>query len=177
MPVIPLRDQRKAYLGGVEQTGMFLNGVKTWAKPASSPYPWTNVVPVDGGPTGGSTGFRGVVSVVDGAYRVTTAAGQTNGRALVNMPVMDANTRILLEYSLLYGTASRLICRQVESNDSTGGITVFDVTKPTGATTLIGSNNFLVVTNRRLLHFIGVTATGGYFTINPQTRWRLNPSV
>lgn len=37
MPVIPLRNQRKAYLGGVEQTGMFLNGQKVWAKPASGP--------------------------------------------------------------------------------------------------------------------------------------------
>ena len=37
MPVIPLRNQRKVYLGGVEQTGMFLNGQKVWAKPATGP--------------------------------------------------------------------------------------------------------------------------------------------
>lgn len=36
MPVIPLRSQRKVYLGGVEQTGMFLNGQKVWAKPLAA---------------------------------------------------------------------------------------------------------------------------------------------
>lgn len=33
MPVINLRDQRKAWLGGVEQTGMWISGAKVWAKP------------------------------------------------------------------------------------------------------------------------------------------------
>lgn len=37
MPIIPLRNQRKSYLGGVEQTGMFLGGAKVWAKPAVGP--------------------------------------------------------------------------------------------------------------------------------------------
>lgn len=37
MPVIPLRNQRKAYLAGVEQTGLFRAGSKAWAKPISGP--------------------------------------------------------------------------------------------------------------------------------------------
>lgn len=41
MPVIPLRNQRKIYLGGVEQTGMFLNGQKVWAKPAAPVTGWS----------------------------------------------------------------------------------------------------------------------------------------
>ncbi len=41
MPVIPLRNQRKVYLGGVEQTGMFLNGQKVWAKPAPPVVGWS----------------------------------------------------------------------------------------------------------------------------------------
>lgn len=42
MPFIPLRNQRKAYLGGVEQTGMFLGGAKVWAKPVPAPaVPWS----------------------------------------------------------------------------------------------------------------------------------------
>ena len=42
MPVINLREQRKAYLNGVEQTGMWLGGQKIWAKPAAAPAtPWS----------------------------------------------------------------------------------------------------------------------------------------
>lgn len=41
MPVINLREQRKAYLNGVEQTGMWLGGQKIWAKPAPAPVGWS----------------------------------------------------------------------------------------------------------------------------------------
>lgn len=35
--MIPLRDQRRMWLAGVEQTGLFIGGVKVWAKPVSAP--------------------------------------------------------------------------------------------------------------------------------------------
>ena len=37
MPVINLREQRKGFLAGVEQTGLWQDGVKVWAKPSSAP--------------------------------------------------------------------------------------------------------------------------------------------
>lgn len=173
MPLIPLREQRKAWLAGVEQTGLWQAGQKVWAKPSS--FNWTAVVPQDGGPQGAASAFfRGLVTQNgDGSYRVTTAAGSTNGRALVNMPVLDAGVQVLIETSLAYNDATRLILRQVENNDSTGGLTIFDVTRPSVGAVVTRTDTFSVVTNRRFLHYIGVTPTGQFFTINPQTRYRL----
>lgn len=37
MPVINLREQRKSFLAGVEQTGLWQDGAKVWAKPSSAP--------------------------------------------------------------------------------------------------------------------------------------------
>lgn len=37
MPVINLREQRKSFLAGVEQNGLWLGGAKVWAKPSSAP--------------------------------------------------------------------------------------------------------------------------------------------
>ena len=37
MPVISLREQRKGFLGGVEQTGLWQGGAKVWVKPAPAP--------------------------------------------------------------------------------------------------------------------------------------------
>lgn len=145
--------------------------------PPPEPDPWTNIIPLDGGPQG-VTGafFRGLVTQNgDGSRRVTTAAGSTNGRALVNMPEMAAGTRILLQWSLQFDNAARLILRQVESNDSTGGVTIFDVLRANVGPVYTGSIEFGVITNRRFLHFIGVSQAGQFFTINPQTRWRLAP--
>ena len=147
--------------------------------PTPAPDPWTVITPLDGGPQG-VTGafFRGnVARQADGSHRVTTAAGSTNGRALVNMPEMPAGTRILLQWSLRFDNATRLILRQVESNDSTGGVTVFDVLRSNVGPVYTDSIEFNVISNRRFLHFIGVTPTGQFFTINPATRWRIAPTA
>ena len=178
MPVINLRQQTKAYLGGVQQTGIWLNGTKIWAKLLSTV--WTTIVPQNGGPNGaGSAFFRGNVTANgDGSYRVTTAAGSTNGRAYVDMPIMTEGTSITIDSSLQFNDATRIILRQVENNDSTGGLTIFDVTRTTGVTAINRTDTFNTVGNRRFLHYIGVSATGQYFTINQGTRWRLtNPPV
>lgn len=173
MPVINLRDQRKAFLNGIEQSGLWQSGAKVWAKPTS--YNWNNILPLNGGPNGVTSAyFRGIVTTnPDGSYRVTTAEGSTSGRALVDMPVLPAGTPIIIETSMAYNDATRLILRQVESNDSTGGLTVFDMNRPSAGAVVTRTDNFNVVTNRRFLHYIGVSAVGQYFTINPQTRWRL----
>lgn len=42
MPVILYRNQRKHYINGVEQTGLWQAGQKVWAKPVSTPsVPWS----------------------------------------------------------------------------------------------------------------------------------------
>lgn len=172
MPVITLRDQRKAYLNGVEQTGIWINGTKVWAKPTG--VTWTPIVPVDGGPNVGATSFRGVVTQNgDGSYRVTSAPSNTNGRALVNMPELAGGTQVRIETSIRYDDATRIILRQVENNDSVGGTTIFDLTRPSVGAVIVRADTYSVITSRRNLHFIGVTASGGFFTINPQTRYRV----
>lgn len=137
-----------------------------------APSPWIRPVPTNGGPNGAADAFfRGVVTTVDGAYRVTTAAGSTNGRAAIALPAVG--TEIVLESSIIFNNATRIIARQVINNDSPSGDTVFDVTRGAGQTELNRTDTFTVLANRSLLHFIGVTAAGQYFTINPTTRWRL----
>lgn len=41
MPVILYREQRKHFIGGVEQTGLWQAGQKVWAKPVASATPWS----------------------------------------------------------------------------------------------------------------------------------------
>lgn len=144
----------------------------SWTRPAQ--VTWTNIVPQNGGPAGAASAFfRGNVTPDGSNYRVTTAAGSTNGRALVDMPVLAEGTQIVLQSSLQFNDATRLICRQVENNDSTGGVTLFDVLRANVGPTYAEERQFGVISNRRFLHYIGVTATGQYFTINGTTRYRV----
>lgn len=144
----------------------------SWTKPGGPT--WTPVVPVDGGPNVGATSFRGIVTQNgDGSYRVTSAPGNTNGRALINMPELAAGVQVVLETSIRYDDATRIICRQVENNDSVGGTTIFDVTRPSVGAVITRSDTYSVITSRRNLHYIGVMASGAFFTINPQTRYRV----
>lgn len=138
-------------------------------------YEWTPIVPVDGGPQGASSAFfRGVVTPDGPNYRVTTAASSTNGRAAYPLPAVG--TQMVLEASIAFGAATRLICRQVVNNDSTTGTTVFDVNRPSEGAVLdltgVNAVGFTVGFGNTLLHFIGVTATGQFFTINAATRIR-----
>lgn len=41
MPVILYREQRKHWIDGVEQTGLWQGGQKIWAKPAVAPVGWS----------------------------------------------------------------------------------------------------------------------------------------
>lgn len=135
-------------------------------------YEWTPVVPTDGGPQGASAAFfRGIVTADGANYRVTTAADSTNGRAAYALP--SVGTVLTMETSLAYGDATRIICRQVQNNDSVGGTTIFDVNRPAPGAVLTRTDTFTVASGNTLLHFIGVTAAGQFFTINAATRIRV----
>ena len=143
--------------------------------PGGTPeFTWTPVVPTDGGPQGASAAFfRGIVTPDGANYRVTTAADSTNGRAAYALPA--AGTVLTMETSIAFGDATRIICRQVGNNDSTSGITVndFDVIRPAPGAVLTRTDTFTVAGGVTLLHFIGVTAAGQFFTINAATRIRV----
>jgi hypothetical protein len=131
------------------------------------------VVPTNGGPQGASDAFfRGIVSAqADGSHRVTTAAGSTNGRAAIALPAVG--TVCTLWVSMRFDDATRLIVRQVQNNDSVGGTTLLDVNRPSiGAVLKPPPITFTVLAGVSQLHFIGVSATGQFFTINPETRLR-----
>lgn len=144
--------------------------------PTAPTTTWAPLIPLDGGPNGADAAFfRGVVSVENNAYRVTTAASNTNGRARYALPT--AGTRLEMDSVIQFNDATRLICRQVDNNDSTGGTTVFDVTRTSTGQVLTRSDEFTVEAGKTMLHFIGVTATGQYFTINTDTRIRIAPNT
>lgn len=141
--------------------------------PGGTPeFSWTPIVPTDGGPQGVSAAFfRGIVTQDGANYRVTTASDSTNGRAAYPLPA--AGTVLTMETSIAYGDATRIICRQVANNDSTTGTTIFDVNRPSAGAVLTRSDTLTVGSGNTLLHFIGVTAAGQFFTINAATRLRV----
>lgn len=166
-----------AYINGLSirpAPGQELTPPTTTPAPTDpSTYTWNPVVPTDAGPNGAANAFfRGNVTTnQDGSYRVTTAAGSTNGRAGMTLPA--AGTVMTFEFNIRFDDATRIIVRQVNNDDSTGGLPVLDMVRPAAGAVINEPRTITVQGGYTRLHFIGVTATGQYFTINPATRWRL----
>lgn len=131
---------------------------------------WQNIVPVGSGPTGTSAG---TVTLVNGDYRVTTVAPNTNGRAKINLPA--AGTEIEMEISLQWNDVTRLVCRQVSSDsDISVDSIIFDINRSAGdAAVMTRTERFTVQPGKTMLHFIGVSTAGQYFTINSSSRVRI----
>lgn len=165
MPVIPLRNQRKVYLGGVEQTGMFLNGQKVWAKPVPAPQ-WTRIILVET-PVANR---RGIVTTVAEGQRVTTASGATDGRAQVNLP--PAGTLVTLETNIAFNSATSLTARMLQSETFFNGTDLFTVSRPSSGAILVRTDPFTVPSGMTVLQFFGRTNAGQFFTVNTATRWR-----
>lgn len=128
---------------------------------------WVNVVPQDSGPTEA----RGVVTANgDGSYRVTTQ-GTSAGRAHFTQPA--AGSVVELEVSMQFNDATRLILRQVGLFSSNTGVTVLDVSRTSVGQVLTQTITYTVDASRPLMHLIGVTTAGQYFTVNAAMRYRV----
>lgn len=137
-----------------------------YAAPPVDETVFTPIVPV----SSGASNNRGTVTEnPDGSFRVTTDAGSNNGRAEVTLPA--EGTVITLRSRIAYDQANRIIVRQVASAGVVSGITVFDVSPTAGGQVIDREDTFTVQPGQTLLHFIGVTAAGQFFTIMPQTEW------
>lgn len=137
-----------------------------WAKPATGPA-WVYPVFRDSGVAVN----RGVVTQdPDGSYRVTTAPGpgNNNGRCEFSVP---SNTPVRIETVIAFDQATRLLLRSVTSSADGAGTNQYDVTRPSPGAVLTRSDT--ITSPTMLLHIIGITSGGQYFTIKPQMRFRV----
>ena len=137
--------------------------------PTTPTTEWQNIFPVGSGPTGNV----GTVTVVNGDYRVTTVAPNNNGRAKINLPA--AGSEIEMEISLQWNDVTRLVCRQVNGDsDLSADSIIFDINRSAGDSAVMNrTERFTVQPGKTMLHFIGVSTAGQYFTINSSSRVRI----
>lgn len=169
MPVINLREQRKAWLSGVEHTGLWQDGSKVWAKPVDGPV-WTPIIPF----SSGAASQGGVVTQnPDGSHRVSSPEDVRFGaRAACALP--PAGAVVTLETSIAFDDATRIVVRQVTDGNQSTGVTVFDVNRPAVGASIVRTDTFTVQPGYTLLHFVGVMPASSYFTINAATRYRVS---
>lgn len=92
MAVIILRDQKKAFLNGAEQTGLFIAGQKVWAKPATAPVSIFSLAT----PRTGSSGFS-LSNATDTGITLTDSA---TGRSWISWSVTwAAGSRIVFDWA------------------------------------------------------------------------------
>lgn len=94
---------------------------------------------------------------------VTSSSSFGNGRAYVQL-VAGATYR--LRSALTYNQASRIICRLATSDTGLSGTSVFDLT---GTGAIDRTDTFTVSAGNEFLFYVGISAQGQSFIINPAT--------